>query len=90
MTRVYNADFWGENMTLCPGCHENTYADFGGNPCDQKKCAAKKGVDKCLNCGAFADCKPQVGKRGRIEAINMSADDVTWTILPFVHEQYGN
>jgi hypothetical protein len=90
MTRVYKADFWGEDMMLCPGCHDNRYEDFGGDPCDQKKCAGKKGVDKCLHCGEYANCQPQAGKRGRIEPVNMSAADVTWTILPFVQEQYGN
>ena len=90
LTRVYKADFWGDNMNLCPGCEKNQFADFSGDPCDQKKCAAKKDIVKCLDCAEYAVCQPQAGLKGKIEAKSMLADDVTWAILPYVHEQYGN
>lgn len=90
LERVYKSGDWGENMMLCPGCDKTSFPDWDGDPCRQKKCAADKGVGRCMNCGEFEDCKPQAGLRGKIEAMGILADDVTWAILPFVHNQYGN
>ena len=90
LERVYQSGDWGPDMMLCPGCHENTFPDHDGDPCAPKKCAAKKGVAKCLDCGEFARCKPQAGLKGKIEHKNILADDVTRAILPYVEGQYGN
>ena len=82
--RIYGAGLWGEDMMLCSGCEENA-----GN-CEQKKCAVKKKVARCMECDEFHSCKPQVGLCGTIEAKSILAEDVTCAILPYIHEQYGN
>ena len=88
--RVGESEHWGDNMMRCPGCRDNQFRDFEGDPCVQKTCAARKGIAKCRECDEFESCKPQSGLRGKIEARDILADDVTWAILPYVHEQYGN
>lgn len=90
LERVYHSGDWGDNMMLCPGCRDNKFPDGEGDPCRQKKCAAKKGAVRCMDCGEYESCKPQVGLRGTIEAKSVLADDVTWAILPYVDGQYGN
>lgn len=85
--RVYNAENdYNESMMLCPGCSNKDSTDL----CHQKKCACEKAVDKCRNCGEYPCDKAVAGLRGKIEAKSISADDVTWTILPYVEGQYGN
>jgi hypothetical protein len=85
--RVYggNPD---EPVPPCLGC------DSGGlngkSDCPQMKCAAKKGLEKCQDCKKYNACKPQVGYRNGIEPRSISAEDVTWAILPYVDGQYGN
>ena len=83
--RVYGGNFDDDG---CPGCVGKT--EIEGNVCEQLKCAAEKGTDKCLNCKEYPCATAPVGLCGKIEAKGMLADDVTWAILPFVHEQYGN
>ena len=90
LERVYKSGDWGENMMLCPGCRDNTFPDWNGDSCNQKKCATKKGVAKCLDCREFNTCKPQAGLKGKIEHKSILAADVTWAILPYVDGQYGN
>lgn len=91
LERVYKSGDWGENMMLCPGCRDNHFPNWDGDPCSPKKCATKNSVARCIDCGEFSNCKPQAGLRGKIEPNrSILADDVTWAILPYVHEQYGN
>ena len=85
LTRVYGGDFWGEDMMLCPGCHNQS-----GDPCHQKKCAAGKGLDKCVNCGEYPCKQATAGWPPKIEPKSVLAEDITWAILPFVEGQYGN
>lgn len=81
---------------LCPGCkkaHENPIAGISPHTselCNQKKCAADKGICKCIDCHEYPCNKATVGYRHGIEARSISAHDVTWAILPWVEEQYGN
>ena len=70
----------------CPGCASSSPDD----PCHQKKCAASKNIDKCVNCGEYPCDKATVGVSGKIEAKSISFDDITWAILPYVPNQYGN
>jgi len=88
LTRVYNDDGtnWGEGMMLCPGCQKQQSSE----PCYQKKCAAEKRIARCRECVSYPCEKATVGLRGAIEPRSMSAEDVTWCILPFVDGQYGN
>lgn len=90
LTRVYKSNDWGETMMLCPGCRDNQFPDWNGDPCHQKKCAAQKEIERCRACDVYPCEKALAGLRGKIEAKSMLADDVTWAILPFVHEEYGN
>lgn len=85
LERVYGGNFDDDG---CSGCAHKTEVE--GNLCEQLKCAAEKGLDKCLKCNEYPCQMAPVGLRGKIEAKSMLADDVTWAILPYVHEQYGN
>jgi len=86
LERVYKSGHWGDDMMLCPGCHNQPDSD----PCHQKKCAVSKGAAKCMACCEYPCTNALAGLRGKITANSVLADDVTWAILPYVHEQYGN
>ena len=87
IVRVYGWDPDGA-VPPCLGC-EHGGLD-GKADCPQMKCAAKKGVAKCQDCGRYNDCQPAICSRGGIAPRSFSAEDVSWAILPFAHEQYGN
>ena len=86
--RVYGGDP-DEAVPDCQGCEHGGFAHTE-HECRQKECAAKKGLVKCQDCGKYNDCKPAICSRGGIEPRSISADDVTWAILPYAHEQFGN
>ena len=86
LNRVYGGG--NEEIPLCRGC-EHGGLD-GKHDCHQKKCAAAKGIDKCINCGEYPCDKSTAGWPPRIEIKKVLADDVTWVILPYVDRQYGN
>ena len=92
-TRVYGGENTGE-WASCPGCGVQEagkpHPCMNGDWCEALKCADGKGLKECRNCKEYGDCIPSVGYRRGIEARSISADDVTWAILPYVHEQYGN
>jgi hypothetical protein len=88
-----------KNHPLCPGCEKAHSGDFNSDVkqnlhanglCEQKKCAAIKGNDKCSNCSNYPCPKATAGWPPRIELKHILADDVTWAILPYVDGQYGN
>lgn len=89
LTNIYQADFWGDDMRLCPGCKDNKFEDFGKDPCYQKKCARDKGQNACKNCNDYP-CPSATAGYQNLEPRNISSEDVTWTILPYVPYQYGN
>jgi hypothetical protein len=77
-----------EAFPPCDGCRKG---GIGGNfGCEQMKCSAQNGADKCVNCVKYPCDKALVGLHPEIHTRTIFADDVTWAILPFVHEQYGN
>lgn len=82
LTRVYKAEDWSMR---CPGCFNKPENDL----CDQLKCAAGKGVASCLICKEY-HCSISPVINSRIEANSILADDITWAVLPYVHDQYGN
>jgi len=88
--RVYCPDSTKEEFEkgffLCSGC-ANAWPD---DPCAQKKCVAEKGIDKCVNCQQYPCDKATAGLQDGIQPRSILADDVTWAILPYVPEQYGN
>ena len=77
-----------DEIPLCNGCSGGGLD--GKFDCDQMKCAEDKGVSRCMDCAEYACDKATVGWKPAIEARNLSADDVTWAILPYVEGQYGN
>jgi len=84
--RVYGGSW--TDLPLCAGCSHGGLS--GKHDCDQKKCVQGKGVTRCLDC-AEHDCgKATAGWPPAIEPKSVSADDVTWAILPYVSGQYGN
>ena len=89
INRVYEVEKTLEEaraaLVLCNGCSK--YTD---EPCSQKKCAAKKGVKRCTDCPDYDCGKATAGIRGKIEPKSLSAEDITWAILPYVPRQYGN
>jgi len=92
---VYNGGKTGEWPVVCPGCGVQApgkpHPCMNGDSCWQLKCAAKQGLEKCQDCPKYTvECSPGVGYRNGIEPRSISADDVTWAILPFVSGQYGN
>ena len=87
--RVYGGFDTPESIPPCYGC-ANGGID-GKHDCHQKKCAAEKGVAKCVDCGEYPCAVATAGWPPRIAADkNVLADDVTWAILPYVDGQYGN
>ncbi|MDR2589686.1 MAG: DUF3788 family protein [Oscillospiraceae bacterium] len=80
--------YWGDDMEFCDGCSKGGLdKDFD---CHQRKCAAKQGVDKCTNCNLYPCDNSYAGYRPEIHTKTIYAEDVTWAILPYVPEQYGN
>lgn len=82
LTRVYPAEDWSMR---CPGCYHKAKNDL----CDQLKCAKTKGVDRCLDCKEY-HCSISPVINCIIEPKSILAEDVTWAVLPYVHNQYGN
>ena len=97
IARVYSADGVGDSSgdwDSCPSCGEQDvekpHPCIKTGRCEPFTCRKKKGVATCMECHEFGTCQPQAGLRGKIEAKSISADDVTWAILPYVDGQYGN
>ena len=82
--RVYGAG----TFPPCTGCSNGGYG--GNNDCPQKECAKTKGKPRCMDCAEYDCGKATAGLPPAIEMRNLSADDVTWAILPYVAGQYGN
>ena len=79
----------GGPIPPCQGCYHGGFS--GKSDCPQIKCAAKKGLEKCQDCPKYTvECSPGVGYNCGIEPRSISAEDVTWAILPYISEQYGN
>lgn len=89
LVNVYG-DGWGDR---CPGCGGQEagkpHPCMGGDWCEELKCAKIKGLTACVDCIEYPCHKATAGYRN-LEPRNISADDVTWAILPYVPFQYGN
>ena len=84
---VWHTDDWDMRCGGCnsPDCHRKN------SPCEVQACAAEKGYSACRECSQYpcsetgaASCKAY------IHSDAYSVDDVTWGILPYVPDQYGN
>ncbi len=77
----------------CPGCGVQevgkAHPCMGGDWCEELKCAAEKGLFACVECEKYPCDKATAGYKG-LEPRSISADDVTWAILPYVPYQYEN
>ncbi len=69
----------------CPGCRSKPEDEL----CEALKCAGARGLEKCLDCADYP-CPIAPVVSSKLEARSMLADDVTWAILPYVPDQYGN
>jgi hypothetical protein len=83
LTRVYDFSDWSMRCSGCgtEGCYTQS--------CVQQNCANEKGYDKCMACNQYPCFKATVGY-AKLEPKYITADDVTWAILPYVAYQYGN
>ena len=80
-TAVYGVDNWEMN---CDGCH------FPDCTVESANCRKGKGIEKCWACDNYSTCKKTAGWPPEIHMRKITADEVTWEILPYVKGQYGN
>jgi len=80
-TALYGVDDWPMN---CGGCH------FPDCTVESAHCRKGKGIDKCWGCDHYSTCLKTAGWPPEIHTRKISADEVTWAILPYVKGQYGN
>ena len=83
--------YWGDDMQFCDGCH--TGGLDKSFRCESLSCAAENGVTTCQKCRKHPCDKAHhfyQGLKPVIHTNTIFADDVTWTILPYVYKQYGN
>ncbi|MDE7248645.1 MAG: DUF3795 domain-containing protein, partial [Lachnospiraceae bacterium] len=66
------------------GCH---CCSNGNELCDPLKCLRENQLNICFDCESYPCEQATVGYR-QLEHKNISSDDVTWAILPYVPHQY--
>lgn len=79
--KLYDVEEWPLN---CDGCH------FPNCNVESTDCRKAKGADKCWACENFKTCLKTAGFPPYIHHQTITADEVTWAILPYVKGQYGN
>jgi hypothetical protein len=87
LNAVYGEADW--KKLRCTGCDTPNCQcrQDGCELCEPLKCLAEKGLDTCFDCAEYPCEQAIVGYR-RLEHKNISADDVTWAVLPYVPYQY--
>lgn len=85
LASVYGGTDWSMRCTGCdtPGCQCYTSNDI----CEPLKCLPTKQLTACADCKDYPCERSTVGYN-QLESKNMSADDVTWAVLPYVPHQY--
>lgn len=78
---VFDVDNWEKN---CNGCH------FPDCTAESAHCRKEKGIDKCWVCENYSTCLKTAVGASEIHTSKITADQVTWAILPYVKWQYGN
>lgn len=78
---VYGVSDWEKN---CDGCH------WPDCTVESAYCRKGKGIDKCSACGNYSSCTKTAGCPPKIHTRTITADQVTYAILPYVKGQYGN
>mgnify|MGYP003765890153 CR=1 FL=1 len=86
LTAVYGNPDWNMRCTGCntSGCH--CYCD-GNELCEPLKCLQTKEYKTCIECAVYPCQNATVGYR-QLEPRSISADDITWAVLPYVPFQY--
>lgn len=86
LNAVYGVSDWDMRCTGCdtPGCHCRR---DGNELCEPLKCLQERKLSTCFDCADYPCGQATVGYR-QLESKNISADDVTWAILPYVPYQY--
>jgi len=86
LNAVYGTSDWAMRCTGCAteDCYCNR-KEYG--ICSPLKCLGEKGLGSCFECEIYPCEKATVGYR-QLEHKNISAEDVTWAILPYVPNQY--
>jgi len=80
-TAVYGVDSW---EMFCDGCH------FPDCDVESSHCRKGKKIEKCWTCENYSICLKTAGWPPEIHTRTITADQVTWAILPYVKGQYGN
>ncbi|MCL2446707.1 MAG: DUF3795 domain-containing protein [Oscillospiraceae bacterium] len=78
----WDAEDFGDDMKLCPGCHNKDTSK-----CDKLKHARKQGLSSCLECKNFpcSDCGHiNIQIHPREAGSVVPADVITWALLPYV------
>jgi hypothetical protein len=83
LSRVYLINDWSMR---CSGCYNKPE----GEVCRSIECAKAKGIARCLDCEDYHCAIAAPVGYCLIEPKSILADDITWAILPYVHDQYGN
>jgi len=78
---VYGDHVWELN---CDGCH------FPDCTVESADCRKGKGIDKCWGCENYPTCLKTAGWPPEIHKRTITADQVTYAILPYVKGQYGS
>lgn len=88
LVSVYDIPNWDMRCTGCdtPGCQ--CYGP-GCTTCPPLDCVHNKELNTCMECSEYPCKETTVGYK-ELKPKNISADDVTWAILPYVPNQYGN
>lgn len=86
LNAVYGNSDWSMRCTGCDtsGCH--CYGQ-GCELCEPLNCLHKNQMNNCFECENYPCEHATVGYR-QLEHKSISADDVTWAILPYVPHQY--
>lgn len=86
LNAVYGNSDWSMRCTGCDtsGCY---CCGEGNELCDPLKCLSQSKLSTCFGCENYPCEQATVGYR-QVEHKSMSADDVTWAILPYVPHQY--
>lgn len=85
LTRFWDIDDWSMR---CSGCFEPDCHAADGS-CEPRQCAKSKCVSGCKECKEYPCINAGVADvTAKIHTGTVTADEVTWAILPYVAEQY--
>ncbi len=86
LNTVYGDSDWGMRCTGCSTSECYCYGN-GYEVCEPLKCLQENQLSSCFNCDEYP-CEHATAGYQQLEHRNISADDVTWAILPYVPRQY--